>query len=102
MVPWLGLCASTAEGTGSIPCQATKIPHTTEQLSSGHNYWSSPTTVKACALQGKIPCDTTYYKKHEALLEFSSFCVSSVCVCVCVCVSEREIASHFVACVATV
>ena len=25
-IQWLGLHASTAEGTGSIPCQGTKIP----------------------------------------------------------------------------
>ena len=29
-VQWLRLCASTAEGTGSIPGQGTKIPHATE------------------------------------------------------------------------
>ena len=27
MVQWLGLCASTAEGMGAIPGQATKILH---------------------------------------------------------------------------
>ena len=32
MVPWLGLCASTAGGTGSIPCQGTKIPQGTEAV----------------------------------------------------------------------
>ena len=26
---WLGLCASNARGTGLIPSQGTKIPHTT-------------------------------------------------------------------------
>ena len=26
-VQWLGLCASTAGGTGSIPSQGTKVPH---------------------------------------------------------------------------
>ena len=28
-VQWLGLCASTAGGMGSIPGQETKIPHAT-------------------------------------------------------------------------
>ena len=27
VVQWLGLCASTARGTGSIPDRGTKIPH---------------------------------------------------------------------------
>ena len=84
MGPWLGLCASTAGGTGSIPCQGTKIPHTTEQVNQCPQLPDSPSAGKVCALQGKIPCDTVFFKKHEALLEFSSFCVSSVCVCVCV------------------
>ena len=32
-VQWLGLCPSTARGTGSIPGQGTKIPHATWQCS---------------------------------------------------------------------
>ena len=30
-VQWLGLCASTAGGVGSIPGQGTKIPHAAER-----------------------------------------------------------------------
>ena len=31
MVQWLGLCASTAGGTGSVPGGGTKIPHASRQ-----------------------------------------------------------------------
>ena len=31
VVQWLGLPASTADGTGSIPVQGTKIPHAVRQ-----------------------------------------------------------------------
>ena len=33
MVQWLGISPSSAEDTGSIPGQKTKIPHPTGQLS---------------------------------------------------------------------
>ena len=41
--PVLELCTLTAEVLGSIPCQGTKIPHTTEQLSQWASTTEAPT-----------------------------------------------------------
>ena len=41
VVQWLRICASTAEGTGSIPGQGTKIPHTSKWKSVNHSVVSN-------------------------------------------------------------
>ena len=37
VVQWLKVCAFTAEGTGFIPGEGTKIPHSRRQKSSSNN-----------------------------------------------------------------
>ena len=37
MVQWLGLCASTAGSTGSVPGGGTKIPHASRQSQKAKN-----------------------------------------------------------------
>ena len=49
--PCLGLCASTAESTGSIPDQGTKIPNVTSQQNNQTN--KTPKQIHDCPQLGK-------------------------------------------------
>ena len=44
-VQWLGLCASTPEGTGPISGQGTKIPHVTWQKKKKKNMLKEMTII---------------------------------------------------------
>ena len=77
-VQWLGLCAFTAKGLGSIPGQGTKIPQATRCGQKNPKKTKNTTEKKQRLVLGKSELSDTYHR--DSIINISVLGLSHICL----------------------